>query len=182
MNKYSKYPKPMIAIHWLTVLVLITVSILGISMEEYEFNEANFNHYRIHAIVGMFLLILTLIRLYFRKKFKNKLPKEINYYSNTHKFIVKLVVKLLYFFLILTPILGFLMIYQTGAMQADFGGAFPEGAEMNETLELLHKISIFFLVSLSVVHLAGVIIYKFKSGENIVMKMCIRGDQEKECE
>jgi len=173
MTEIKKYPKPMIAIHWLTVILLVIVFIKGKGLEDVEFNEANFNQYRAHALLGMALLILTVIRLFVKKAYKNSLPPEITYYSEGHKTMVNLVVKLLYVFLILTPLFGFIMIFETGAMTADFGGPFPEGAHFNETLEILHKGAIFTLVALVVMHVGGVVLYKFKKGENLVKKMCM---------
>ena len=55
------------------------------------------------------------------------------------------------------------MIFKTGAMTADFGGAFPTGAHFNEILEVMHKASIFILVASIVMHIVGVILYKIKT-------------------
>ena len=173
MTEIKKYPKPLIAIHWLTVILLVIVFIKGQSLEDVEFNEANFNQYRAHALLGMAILILTVIRMFIKKTFKNSLPPEITYYSEGHKTMVNLVNKLLYVFLILTPLFGFIMIFQTGAMTVDFGGPFPEGAHFNETLEVLHKGSVFMLIALSVLHIGGVILYKLKTGENLIKRMCM---------
>jgi len=173
MNTIKKYPKPMIALHWLTVILLVIVFIKGKSFENIEFNEANMNHYRFHALLGMLIAILTVIRLFVKKKYKNSLPAEITYYGDTHKMMVKTVIKLIYAFLIITPLIGFIMIFQTGAMTVDFGGPFPTGVHFNETLEVLHKASIFILVTSVIAHIAGVIIYKLKTGENLVKRMCM---------
>jgi len=43
----------MIAIHWLSVILLATVFIIGKGLEEFEFNEANMDQYRKHAILGI---------------------------------------------------------------------------------------------------------------------------------
>jgi cytochrome b len=64
------------------------------------------------------------------------------------------------------------MIFQTGAMQADLGGPFPEGAHFNEALEALHKGAVFGLISLIITHVVGVVMYKLKTGENLVRRIC----------
>ena len=173
MTEIKKYPKPLIAIHWLTVILLVIVFIKGKGLEDVEFNEANFNQYRAHALLGMAILILTVIRMFVKKAYKNSLPAAINYYSSSHKTLVNSIIKLLYVFLILTPLFGFIMIFQTGAMAADFGGAFPKDVHFNEILEVLHKGSVFILIVLSVLHIGGVILYKFKTGENLIKRMCM---------
>jgi len=173
MNKPTKYPKPMIAIHWLSVILLATVFIIGKGLEEFEFNEANMDQYRKHAILGMLLLILTVVRIVIKRKNKNNIPAEITYYSEAHKKLVTTILKLIYAFLIITPLTGFIMIFQTGAMAADFGGPFPTGVHFNEILEVIHKASIFILVTSVVMHIVGVILYKIKTGENLIKRMCM---------
>ena len=173
MTHKKKYPKSLIIIHWLTVVLFVIIFYIGITMEEYEFNEANINRYRPHAILGMIVSFLTIIRLFIKKKNKNNLPPDITYYSPMHEKFVKLVLSLMYPLLIITPIIGFVMIYQTGAFAYDLGGSFPEHAEFNETLEKLHKTMVFILAGLIGLHVAGVVLYKIKNGENLMKRMCL---------
>ncbi len=163
----------MIIIHWLTVVLLILVFAKGKALEGLDFNAENMNTFRSHAIPGMVLLFLTIIRIIIKKKNKNNVPKEIEYYSAGHKMMVNAVNKLIYVLLIVTPIIGFMMIFKTGALAYDFGGAFPEGAVFSETLEAMHKVFVFSLLGMVVLHVAGVIIYKIKTGENLVKRMCM---------
>jgi len=172
MTTIKKYPKAMMAIHWLTVIVLAFVFYKGTVIEHLEFNEANMNTFRSHAIPGMLILILTLVRLVIKNKNKNNLPDEIKYYSPGHKMLVNTATKLLYVLLILAPIVGFVMVFKTGAFSYDVGGAFPEGAKFDETLKMMHKVMVFSLMGLVVVHVIGVVLYKIKKGENLLKRMC----------
>ncbi len=173
MKNPSKYPKAIILIHWLTVILFAIIFYVGTTFEDYEFSEVNMNRYRTHAILGVTVAILTIIRLIIKRKNKEKLPADITYYSPLHEKFVKTVLGLMYFLLIITPIVGFVMIYQTGALAYDLGGQFPEGTEFNETLENLHKILVFTLTGLIIIHIAGVILYKLKTGENLIKRMCL---------
>ena len=173
MNTTAKYPKAMIIIHWLTVILLIIVFIKGKALEGLDFNAENMNTFRTHAIPGMVILILTLIRLFVKRRNRNNVPKEIEYYGAVHKLMVNTVNKLIYILLILTPMIGFMMIYKTGVLAYDFGGAFPEGVHFNETLEVLHKVFVFSLLGMVLLHVAGVVIYRVKTGENLVKRMCM---------
>jgi len=172
MKTIEKYPKAIIAIHWLTFLLVVFTFYKGTTLEHLDFTEVNMNTFRAHAIPGMIILILTLIRMRIKRKNKNQLPPDIEYYSPLHKMIVEGVTKLLYLLLILAPLAGFIMVYKTGAFQYDIGGAFPEGAEFSETWETLHKIFVFSLVGLIFIHIAGVIIYKIKTGKNLIRRIC----------
>jgi len=173
MKKPNKYPKAMIVIHWLTVLLIAFVFYKGTTLEDLEFTEVNMNTFRSHAVPGMLILILTLIRLFVKRKNKNNIPQEISYYSSAHKILVETVNRLIYALLILVPLIGFVMVYKTGAFQYDLGGPFPEGAEFCDTLQILHKISVFSLMGLIVLHVVGIVVYKFKKGENLLKRICI---------
>jgi cytochrome b561 len=172
MKTIKKYPKAMMAIHWLTVLLVGFVFYKGTLIENLEFNEANMNTFRSHAIPGMLILILTLIRIFVKRKNKNNLPADIEYYSPGHKMLVNTAIKLLYVLLILAPIVGFIMVFKTGAFSYDIGGAFPEGAKFDEAPKMMHKIMVFSIMGLVVVHVIGVVLYKIKKGENLLKRMC----------
>jgi cytochrome b561 len=172
MAKPEKYPKALIVIHWLTVILLAVIFYIGTTLEDYEFNEANMNRYRAHALLGMLVMILTIIRVIIKRKNIDNLPVEITYYSEMHKNFVIAVQKLIYILLLITPMVGFIMVYQTGALSYDLGGPFPEGAKFDETLETFHKIFVFALIGLAVIHVAGIFMYNFKNKDNLVKRMC----------
>jgi len=171
MNTPEKYPKAMIMIHWLSVVLLIALFFIGKNMEEYEFNAENFNRYRLHALLGMLLFVLTLVRLYFKK---TKLqPQSIEYYSAMHKSFVTGVLSMIYFFLLTVPVIGFVMVYQTGAFQYEwFGAEFPQ-TNFSEALAQIHEAFVFILLALAAIHVSGVFMYKFKTGENLIKRMCL---------
>jgi len=173
MTEIKKYPKSLIILHWITVLLVAFEFYKGFTMEEFEFNEANFHLYKSHALLGVLIMILTIIRLFLKKKHADNLPAEIEYYSAGHKTLVNTALKLMYFLLITAPMVGFLMIYQTGAMAYDFGGPFPTDPHFNETLEALHKYMVFALGGLIFLHVSGVFMYMFKTKENLIKRMCM---------
>lgn len=88
-----------------------------------------------------------------------------------HKIFVATVMNLIYILLILTPLIGFIIIYQTGALSYDLGGPFPEDAVFDKNLVLLHKISIFSLLTLIVIHVTGVLLYSLINRENLLKRM-----------
>ncbi len=173
MTQPAKYPKGLIIIHWLTFILLAIVFYIGTTFEDYEFNEANMNRYRTHALLGMSIMILTLIRIYIKRKNIDKLPVEISYYSNAHRTLVNVTHRLIYLLLVFTPLVGFVMVYQTGALTYDLGGPFPEGAHFDENLEVLHKILVYTLLALVIMHVGGVIMYSKKNGQNLIKRMCL---------
>jgi cytochrome b561 len=140
-------------------------------MEDYPFDEENFFRFKRHALMGVSVLFITLIRLAYKYKNKDRFPEEIQYYSPMHKKLVNGIHLLMYIILILAPIIGFITIYQTGAMGYDFGGPFPENPEFNPVLVTLHKTLVITLGVLIIMHIGGVFMYKLKTGENLIKRM-----------
>ena len=173
MTQINKYPKFLIIIHWLTLILLAVIFYVGTTFDEYEFNEINMNRYRLHAILGVSVMVLTIIRAFFKRNNLERMPVEITYYSESHKAFVKIVQKLIYILLIITPMVGFVMVYQTGAISYDFGGPFPIGADFEENLEIMHKIFVFSLLILIVIHVSGIFMYNFKNKDNLIKRMCL---------
>ncbi len=173
MSEIKKYPKLLIMFHWLTVVLVALEIYKGLTMEEFEFNEANFHLYKSHALLGVLIMIVTIIRFFVKRKYAGKLPAEINYYSNGHKMFVNTVLNLIYFLLITAPIVGFVMVYQTGTLGYCSGGDFPTDVHFNETLETIHKLMFITLGGLIFMHVSGVIMYKIKTGENLLRRMCM---------
>jgi cytochrome b561 len=173
MTRPQKYPKAMIVIHWLTFILLAVIFYIGMTLDDYEFNEVNMNRYRAHALLGMAVMLLTIVRVIVKRKNIDNLPVEISYYSEMHKTFVKIVQKLIYILLIVTPMVGFIMVYQTGALSYDLGGPFPEGARFDETLEIFHKVFVFSLLILVVIHVAGIFMYNIKNKDNLIKRMCL---------
>ncbi len=171
MNKPNKYPAFFRFLHWITFILIILLFISGLGMEEYTFNEANFFRFKRHALMGVSVLFITLIRLAYKYKNKERFPQEIQYYSPLHEKLVKGIHFLIYILLIAAPIIGFITIYQTGALSYDFGGPFPENAEFNPTLVNLHKVLVFTLGALILMHIGGIFLYKIKTGESLLKRM-----------
>ncbi len=170
----QKYPKPMIFLHWFTLILLVIEIILGLNLENKEFAPKDFNWFRAHALLGVLIMILTIVRLFIRMKNKGRLP-EIEFYSKMHKAMVTGVHHAMYTLLIVIPAIGFYMVYKTGALQYDLGGPFPEGAKLDEGLHEIHESLVWVLVALVALHVGGVILYKIKTGESLLKRMCVRG-------
>ncbi len=171
MNETAKYPKFFRFLHWITFILIVLLFISGLGLEEYTFNEENFFRYKRHALMGVSVLFITLIRWVYKYKNRDRFPQDIHYYSPMHKKIVNGIHFLMYVLMILAPAVGFYAIYQTGALAYDFGGPFPEGAEINHDIIEIHEFLVFTLGALILAHVGGVIMYKLKTGKNLIKRM-----------
>jgi len=172
----KKYPPFVIIAHWLTVILLVVNVYMGFKLEDLAesqgLTEATFGNFRTHALVGMLILLITLARMYVKRKHKDELP-QLQYYGETHKKIVNLVHALMYLMLILIPITGLINVYQSGVFGVCFGKPFPENAALSETWHEIHEFLVKILLVLVAAHVAGVFMYIAKTKENILKRMCL---------
>ncbi len=168
----KKYPAPLIILHWLTVLLVALVAFMGYRLEDVEFSAENFVYFRNHALAGMLIFLVTLVRMFFKRKYKEQLP-TLNYYSDLHKMTVNGVHFLIYLMLLLIPLTGFINVYQTGAFGFCFGKPFPDGAQLSEFWHETHEFFIKILFVSVAAHVAGVFAYSFKNKEKLLKRMCL---------
>lgn len=167
----KKYPKTMILLHWLTVALVIIEIVIGKNLEHLDYTPENFNAYRAHAFIGMFILFITLYRMFYKRKHLSEIP-QIDYYSEGHKKLVNGIHFLMYLLLIIIPALGFYIIYLTGGLKYDLGGPFP-ALKPDEGLVEIHETLVWILVVLIAAHVGGIFMYKIKKGENLLKRMCM---------
>ncbi len=171
MNDNAKYPKFFRFLHWITFILIVLLFISGLKLENYTFNEENFMKFKRHALMGVGVLILTLIRWGYKFKNRDRFPQEFQYYNPTHKKLVNGIHFIMYVLMIIAPAIGFYSIYQTGALAYDFGGPFPEGAKISHDITEIHEFLVFTLGALIIGHVGGVIMYKLKTGKNLIKRM-----------
>lgn len=167
----QKYPKTMIILHWLTVVLVAIEIIIGLNLTKLDYTPENFNAYRAHAFIGMFIMFITIYRMIYKRKHLNEIP-PLEYYSEAHKKLVNGIHLLMYILLIVIPALGFYIIYKTGGLKYDLGGPFPS-TKPDESLVEIHETLVWILLVLVAAHVGGIFMYYLKKGENLLKRMCL---------
>lgn len=98
----SKYPKTMIYLHWFTLLCVLVAYFTG------DYPPADGVIGEIHVFSGLLLILLFMIRIPLRLLYRNVLPKHN--LSPLQHIAAHSVQMLLYIFMLLTPILGYLTL------------------------------------------------------------------------
>jgi cytochrome b561 len=156
--------------------IIIGLLTLGIYMT--PFDEADFefssNLYFWHKSFGMLALLISLLRIYNRRKHTlPDLPKTMARYE---QLAAKLTHKILYVLLVLIPVLGYI---QSSAYEFSSGVNFfffdlpeiiPKNKTVFDTANFLHKwLSYFFIAALSA-HVLGAVKHRFFDKENDVLE------------
>jgi cytochrome b561 len=169
----TQYSKRMVIAHWLTVALLIAAWFLGDAVNGARKEEgATIAGYLVHALAGGSVLLLTLARLYFRRK--DGVPPPMGH-SLMDK-VAKGVHHALYLLLILLPLSGVMQVVTSDVGKALLAGdasLLPQkftGVPAHE----VHEILVMVLIVLAVVHVLGAFKHQFITGDNLMERMSLR--------
>lgn len=170
----TQYSKRMVIVHWLTLALLVAAWFLGDAMDEARHDSnATLAGYMVHILVGGTVLLLTILRLYFRSKDGTPpLLADIPIYQ----VVAKGVHYLLYTLLVLLPISGMMTVVNSDVGKAliagdatllpkKFSGVFAHN---------IHEWLVTVLIVLVVLHILGVIKHQFIMKDGLMGRMSLR--------
>ncbi|HHH55264.1 MAG TPA: hypothetical protein ENK91_16515 [Bacteroidetes bacterium] len=165
----QKYSKPTIIIHWVSAILILILFPLGKYVEDLQPID-KLTPLKIHAILGIVVLILTLLRTYYF--FKNPRPDHIKTGS---KFNDKLAVWIHYsfyyllFIITISGILAMIIIGYGNAIKAnDISLIKPHE---NSLLIKTHGLMATIMMILFVLHVIGVVKHLIMTKENTLKRI-----------
>lgn len=164
----QKYPLPMRIFHWTIAVLVIVMLIVGFSLATWLDQSPDKKQIlMLHISTGILILMLVIGRLLTRIFYHAKVPPlapTLPFYERALAYVVH---RLLYVFLFVMPLSGFLMVSYNPKNTGIFfyGIPLPSFLPKDEALSKLfwevHEVSAFCLITLIVLHLAGVIKHRF---------------------
>lgn len=129
----AKYSKPIVILHWLTLLLLIAVFAFIESREFFEKgSEVRELVKSIHYMLGLTVLLVVMLRSFFR--FTSHVPAISPAPHPISQFLSKSLHGLLYFLMLGMPIAGWLILSAAGKPIPFFGLELPALIAENEAL------------------------------------------------
>lgn len=169
----KQYSKRMVIVHWLTLVMLIVAWYFGHELDEARHEEgATLIGYIAHALVGGAVLLLAILRLYFRRK--DGTPPPVG--ESLMDKVAKGVHHGLYAVLVLLPVSGMMTVVNSDVGKALLAGdaaLLPKkfsGVVPHE----VHEILVTVLIVLVVVHLLGAIKHQFITKDGLMERMSLR--------
>lgn len=169
-NLSEKYNKGTIIIHWLSFLLIILLIPIGFIMSDMEPGMTKLNLLKVHAFVGILILALTLIRVWFF--FRHKRPSKLETGSSLHNTLVVWIENSFYFLLILLCISGIATIAMGNlgeALQNSDASLLPKNHHVPPLAA--HKALAIFLIILLIGHIGGVVNHYVKKKENSLKRI-----------
>ncbi|HIO11612.1 MAG TPA: cytochrome b [Deltaproteobacteria bacterium] len=169
----KKYSNKLVTLHWLTVPLVIFSLVMGILvLAELPNNAEKINSLRVHMLVGFVIGLLTLIRIFVKKKHEPLEPLKID--NPVRKKLIKVTHFSLYTLLLLMVSSGVSLSLISGVGEIAFFGstaALPEDFEvfLPKTAHAIFAKVLFAFIGILIV---GVLLYKFKTDSSISKRMC----------
>lgn len=165
----QKYSKGNIVIHWATVILILTLFPLGKYMSGLSVTE-KMGFIKIHALLGIIVFLLTLVRSYMF--FKSKRPEDLKTGSKFNDRLAVWIHNAFYFLLIGISIAGMATMISGGYVDALKSGMSDLIVSKENILPLkAHGLLATFMMILLVLHVLGVIKHYVLTKENTLKRM-----------
>lgn len=166
----TQYSNRMVIVHWLSLALLIAAWFLGENLDEARHEGgATISGYIAHALVGGVVLLLTLARLYFRRKdgvpppMGNTLIDKVATGIHSALYIVLLLLTVSGMVIMVTSDVGKALLTGDAALlPAKFSGVFAHE---------LHEVLVTALIVLVVVHALGALKHQFIMKDGLMSRM-----------
>lgn len=167
----TKYNSSAIILHLFQGLMIVFLLVTGtFVLSEIPNTIDKFGSFRIHMILGLIVLLLTIIRIINIAKHPKLEPLKV---SSFREKLIKFNHIAIYVVLILIGLSGMLLSKGSGLGEMIFFGADGEiyNSFKDYGMGVAHGVLTKVLLFLIVMHIVGVISYKIKTKENILSRM-----------
>jgi len=165
-NVTEKHNKGIIVIHWVTTILILILFPLGKYMEGMNFSEKS-ELLKVHVIIGLLVLNLTILRVYFY--FKYPRPSSLKKGSKLNNQLVVWIHNTFYFLLLGISVSGIASIFWGNylkAMQANFINDLTTLNSCQKSPLEIHGVLAGIMMVLLVIHIIGVIKHYLLTKEN----------------
>lgn len=169
----ERYGWPLIGLHWLTLILIITAYVMGTILDDMKLSPLKLQLYSWHKWVGLTVLFLLPLRIGFRLADKldhrqGLTPLEIRVSAIVHG--------LLYLLLIVAPVLGWLHSSASGFSVVWFGvlpipDLIGKDKTLAEVLKELHEGSVNLLVILVALHAVAALYHHHIRRDGVLARM-----------
>jgi cytochrome b561 len=169
----KRYSLPLIGLHWLTLLLIVTAYVLATILQDMSLSPQKLKLYSWHKWVGITVLFLVPLRL---------LLRFVDHFDHRHELTVfeirasAAVHSVLYLLLIAIPLLGWLHSSAAGFPVVWFGVlSLPDmvgkDKALAEIFKELHAGSINLLIAMVVLHAAAALYHHYFRRDGVLARM-----------
>lgn len=168
----KQYSKRTAVTHWLVFLLVLAALSLGLYLNASENTAQKLSLFPVHFLIGDTILLVTLLRIYFRKKDGEPAPANANPLLNKFAVIVHSGLNIS---IIAVAITGMVTAVKSGVLQAMKAGdptLIPDFSKV-EAKEF-HELFIGITVVLLAIHIAAAVYHQFIVKDSLLRRIMIR--------
>lgn len=170
MNTVNRYHPALVTLHWLIALLIFTVALLGIYLDDFASAAQKPGLLGIHMAVGLLTLVLMVVRIIVRANTPK--PAPVTAGNAFFDWIGKATHIGLYIFVILTTGTGMLTSMQGNLMSIVYGGTGTLPADFfSITAFIGHVISLPVLILTIFLHIGAALYHQFLLRDNLLARM-----------
>lgn len=167
----SRYGAVAIAIHWLTAVAIIAMLVLGLVITRTADDSVRTGQLRIHAIVGVVILVLTLVRIVWWWFFDKK-PADVPDMPHAQARASHWLHTTLYVVIIVMVSSGLATLVLSGANQIIFGAAAGPLPDFDGLVpRTVHGILSRVLIALLIGHIGAALYHQFGKRDHLLARM-----------
>lgn len=170
----DRYTKTAVALHWLMALLIFATFPLGLYMADLHLSPLKLRLYNYHKWIGIIVLALALVRLYWRTT--HRPPTMPETMKKWEKVAAHAMHHALYFLILVIPVTGWLMSSAKG-FQVVLFGVLPlpdlvgKNKELGDWLREIHEALNYLMLGLVFAHIAAALKHHFVERDDILTRM-----------
>ncbi len=177
----TRYDLTLIVLHWVMAALILVLFLLGWYMDDLPKGGAERAYFfALHKSVGLTLAMLLVLRLAWRLRSPG--PAPFAGLAEWQKRLSVLTHRLLYVFMVLQPLSGYLSSSFAGYPTRFWGIALPVWADkdpvVNELFTRVHEVSSLALLALIALHVCGALVHVWR-GQSVLSRMWWTREKEK---
>ncbi|MBI1732013.1 MAG: cytochrome b [Gammaproteobacteria bacterium] len=169
-----RYDPLSIALHWAVALLILVLFLLGWYMVDLPKGSAERSYFfSLHKSVGLTVASLVVVRIAWRARQPEPVP--VAGLAQWQRRLAAMTHRLLYVFMIVQPLTGYLSASFSGYPTGFWGVPLPQWADkdpvVNEIFTGVHVLSSKVLLALIVLHTCGALSHLWSRHENVLRRM-----------
>jgi cytochrome b561 len=167
------YLPPLVALHWLTLLLIAAAFGIGIALDDMPLSPLKLQLYMWHKSIGMLVLLLLPLRVFVRQHDPFDPAEGV---AEKELLIAKLMHGALYLFMLVVPLLGWLASSAAGFKVVMFGvlpltDLIGKDKALADSLKDLHEGAVLLLLALVAVHALAAIYHHRVRHDGVLARM-----------
>jgi cytochrome b561 len=176
----ERYNPITILLHWAVALLIFAAFPIGLYMADLELSPTKLQLFSYHKWLGVTVCFLAAVRLGWRAG--HPPPPPIAGMPRWQEVSSVAIHHLLYLFMLIVPITGWLMSSAKGYQTVWFGiiplpDLVQKNKELGELLEGVHESLAYVLALLIVIHVAAAIKHQFIDKDGLMLRMSLRPEK-----